>query len=91
MAYVDHADWVLFAEAYVHGQTKAPKVYLRVYDCAANKYFLLDAGGNGPQGAVHAQGWCYDGKRKLVYVMMINGAAYALKLNPNSAKLLEEP
>jgi len=44
LAYLDHADWVLVGELYPPGRKKAEKHYTRVYDCAANKMILLDAG-----------------------------------------------
>jgi hypothetical protein len=88
MVYVDPADWVVFAEPYVGGGAKTPRPYLRIYDCAANRYHLLDAG-RGPQMKVHGQGWCWDAKRKLVYVITIRGAVYALKLDAASAKLVD--
>ena len=90
MVYVDHADWVVFAEPYVPPDKKPAKPYLRIYDCAKNGYFLLDAGG-GPREPVHSQGWCYDTGRKLIYVITFRGDVYALRLDPASAKLLERP
>ncbi len=90
MVYVDHADWVVFAEPYVVPGKKAAKPYLRIYDCAKNGYFLLEAGG-GPREPVHSQGWCYDARRKLIYVITYRGDAYALRLDPASAELLQKP
>lgn len=90
MVYLDHADWVLFAEPYVHGDEKTGKRYLRVYDCGGNRYWLLDAG-PGPRDSVHSQGWCYDAGRKLVYVITYRGDAYALRIEPNGADLVEAP
>ncbi len=108
MIYDERADWVVFAEPYSPEpkSASAAKTYLRIYDCARNKYFLLDAG-SGPSAAVHSQGWCYDGEvskrggprsvasrlaeRGIIYVITYRGEAYALKLDPKSAKLLDGP
>lgn len=90
MVYLDHADWVLFAEPLARSSGKAAKRYLRIYDCARNKYFLLDAG-SGPGAPVHSQGWCYDARRKLLYVITYRGSIHALKVEPASAKLQDRP
>jgi hypothetical protein len=88
MVYVDHADLVLFAEVLADGNDDTGHRYTRVYDCARNAYFLLDAGQH-PPGKVHGQGWLYDAPRRLVYVFTVHGRAYALRLEPASAKLME--
>jgi hypothetical protein len=36
-------------------------------------------------------GWMYDSKRKLVYSFAYNGEAWALRLDPATAKPLEKP
>lgn len=90
MAYVDHADWVAFAETYPRDDPKPARPYLRVYDCARNRYFLLDTG-PGPEIKVYGQGWCYDAQRKLLFVITYRGAVYALRFDPAGAKLLEAP
>jgi hypothetical protein len=46
--------------------------------------FLLDAG-DVPSG--HSTGWMYDAKRKLVYVFTFRGEAWALRVNPATARL----
>jgi hypothetical protein len=81
LAYVEGADWVLIGELF-------NKRYTRVYDCEKNKYFLLDAG-NVPAG--YSVGWMYDAKRKLAYAFTTGGEAWALRVNPATAKLLEKP
>lgn len=89
LAYIDHADWVLIGELYPPGrEKKAEKRYTRVYDCAKNKMFLLDAG-TVPDG--YAVGWMYDAARKLVYAFTYRGEAWAMKVNPATAKLSEAP
>jgi len=60
--------------------------YTRVYDCARNAYFLLDAGAR-PPGKVQGQGWLYDAPRRLVYVFTVRGQAYALRVESETAKL----
>jgi hypothetical protein len=90
MVYLDHADWVAFAEPLMHGDAKTGKPYLRIYDCAGNRYALLDAG-KGPAAAVHSQGWCYDAKRRLVIVITYRGEVWALRLDPATASLLPKP
>jgi len=88
LAYIEHADWVLIGELLPPARTKARKHYTRVYDCARNKMFLLDAG-NVPDG--HSTGWMYDAKRKLAYIFTFRGEAWAMKVNPATARLLETP
>ncbi len=92
MAYVEGADWVAFAEPYFRGDRERARHYLRIYDCAKDRYFLLDAG-DGPsrQFKVHGQGWCRDAKRKLLYVITIKGDVWALRFDPSAAKLLDAP
>jgi hypothetical protein len=85
-AYVDHADWMLIGEQIRSGEAKTGPVYTRIYDCARNKMFLLDA---GPAADGHEAGWMYDARRKLVYAFSTRGDAWALKLEPKTAKLVE--
>lgn len=88
MVYIEHADWVLLGELYPRGDKKATAGYTRVYDCAKNKMFLLDA---GDVAFGHSTGWMYDVRRKLVYVFTYRGEAWALKLVPATATQLEKP
>ena len=88
LAYIEHADWVLIGELYPHGQQKKGTRYTRVYDCAKNKMFLLDAG-DVPAG--YSTGWMYDATRKLAYVFTFRGEAWALRVNPATARLAETP
>ena len=86
MVYVEHADLVLFGSA---PRTQGKKAYTVAYDCAANKYLLLDAG-----GVVYGHGaaWMYDAKRKLVLATAHrHGDAYALRLDSKTATLVEAP
>ena len=86
MAYVDHADWILIGSHHRAGDKEKGKPYTRVYDCGKNKYFLLDA---GEVADGHSCGWMYDAKRKLAYVFSFRGEAWAMKINPQTAKLVE--
>jgi hypothetical protein len=93
MVYVEHADWVLLGELYPSGDRVpacgwAGTRYTRVYDCGRNKMFLLDAG-DVPSG--YSTGWMYDAGRKLVYVFTYRGEAWAMKINPATARLVERP
>lgn len=88
LAYAAHADWVVVGDLLRQGDPKTGKVYTRVYDCGKNKMFLLDA---GPVGAGYSAGWMYDSKRKLVYSFGYNGEAWALSIDPATARLLEKP
>ncbi len=89
MVYVDHADWVLFGgEPYRTSRERDAKQYTHIYDCAADKWMLLDAGASSYG---HSAGWMYDAKRKLVYVINSEGAVYALRIDPSTAKLVEKP
>ena len=88
LVYVAHADWMLIGYNFRVGDAKAGKSYTRVYDCAQNRYYLLDA---GPVADGYSAGWMYDAKRKLVYSFATSGEAHALKLDPKSAQLLERP
>jgi hypothetical protein len=85
MVYVEHADMVLFGSG---GRKVGKTVYTIAYDCAKNKYLLLDA---GPVTYGHGAAWMYDAKRKLVLATShTRGIAYALKLDPKTATLLEK-
>ena len=87
LAYAAHADWVLNgSEALTVKTADGDKRLTRIYDCKANRYRLLDA---GPVPYSHSVGWMYDGKRKLVYAFTYNGEAYALRLDPATATLLD--
>ena len=84
MVYVEHADMVLFGSG---GRKVGKTVYTVAYDCAANKYLLLDA---GPVTYGHGAAWMYDATRKLVLVTShTRGIAHVLKLDPKTATLLE--
>ncbi len=94
MVYVEHADLVLFGTPFPWPATKDTKrYYVRAYDCARNRWMLLDIPGysfGGPSvGRISSEGWLYDAKRKLVYV--VNGnqwAVWALRLDPATVKIL---
>lgn len=88
LAYVEHADWMLIGLNLRVGDLKTGKTYTRIYDCANNKYYLLDA---GPVPDSHESGWMYDGKRKLVYAFSTQAEAWVLKIDPKTAHLLEKP
>ncbi len=91
MVYVDHADWVLFGEPYPETDDAKVKKYVRAYDCAGNRWMLLDIDGAWPAGRQYCQGWLYDAKRKLVYV--VNGnrwGVWVLRLEPSTTKVLTE-
>ena len=88
LTYVAHADWVILSEHYRVGDAKTGKSLMRVYDCEKNKWFLLDA---GPVGTGWGAGWMYDARRKLVYSFTYRGEAWALRLDPATAKLMENP
>jgi hypothetical protein len=88
LAYVEHADWLLIGHNLRVGDPKTGKTYTRTYDCARNKMFLLDA---GPVPDGHEVGWMYDARRKLVYAFTTHGEAWAMKINPATAHLLERP
>ena len=89
MMYLDHADWVFFAEPFASGDRKKPRRHFRLYDCGQDTYFLLDCGPDAPQAATHSQGLCYDAGRKLLYSFTFRGEAWAIRLDPASAKRLE--
>lgn len=88
LVYVEHADWMLIGHNVRVGDPKTGKNYTRVYDCAKNKMFLLDAG-LVPDG--YGAGWMYDARRKLVYAFTTGGEAWALKIEPKTARMLEKP
>ena len=88
LAYVEHADWLLIGEQLRQGDPKTGKRYTRVFDCARNKMFLLDA---GPVPDGYSVGWMYDAKRKLVYSLTTGGEAWVMRIDPGSGKLLDKP
>ncbi|MHC4915639.1 MAG: kelch repeat-containing protein [Planctomycetota bacterium] len=88
MAYVEHADMVVFGWPYPNQE--AGKKYVRAYDCAKNRWLLLDVGGF-PSGGYQSLGWMYDAKRKLVYAVNANRwGVWALRLDPATLKPLEK-
>jgi hypothetical protein len=50
--------------------------------------FQMDA---GPAADGHESGWMYDAKRKLVYAFSTHGEAWALRIEPETARLLDKP
>lgn len=86
LAYIEHADWILIGELYPAGEQKVPTRYTRVYDCAKNRMFLLEAG-TVPDS--YSTGWMYDSKRKLAYVFTFRGEAWAIKIDPATAAPLD--
>jgi len=92
MAYAEHADWILFGDL-IRGGDPPGKVYTRVYDCGANRMGLLDAGGfddvENLRTIGYSSGWMYDADRKLVYAFTIRGQTWALRINPQTARLLD--
>ncbi len=88
--YVAHADWMIVGEPYVAGEGKDARKYVRAYDCAGNRWILLDIDGF-PPGRLYNQGWMYDAKRKLVYVADANRwGVWALRLDPATVKILDK-
>lgn len=87
LAYVEHADWLLLGLNLRVGDPKTGKSYTRVYDCANNKYFLLDA---GPVPDSYGAGWMYDARRKLVYAFSTHAEAWALRIEPKTARMVEK-
>jgi hypothetical protein len=86
LAYAEHADWMLLGDNVREGDPKTAKNYTRIYDCARNKMVLLDA---GPVPDGHEVGWMYDAHRKLVYAFTTKGEAWAIKINPETARVLK--
>jgi len=90
MTYVEHADWMLFGDPYLVGKDQDARQYLRAYDCAGNRWVLLDVDGF-PAGPTHSQGWMYDAKRQLVYVVNTNRwGVWALRLDPKTVRTLTD-
>ena len=89
VVYVAHADWILVGDLLRVGDGKKTKarVFTRVYDCGKNKCFLLEAGN---VGSGFAAGWQYDARHKVVISFGFNGDAWALRLDPATATLLEK-
>ena len=91
MAYVEHADWVIYNQPYdVPYESSGPGRLFRVYDCAKDKWFLLNARA-GPTGMCILQGLFYDARDKLVFAMNQHGAVWALRIDPPAARLLDKP
>lgn len=89
MAYVPAADIVVFgSQAYTVGDAKTGRSLTRVYDCAKNRYALLDA---GAAAYGHSAGWMCDAKRNHVYVFTYRGDAWGMRVDPKELKLLDQP
>jgi hypothetical protein len=96
VVYVEHADWLLFGTPYPWPGGKGAGHYVRAYDCTGNRWMLLQLEGfpiRGTKGlnigALSSQGWLYDSKRKLVYVVDANSwGVWALRLDPKTVKVL---
>jgi hypothetical protein len=98
MVYIPEVDVVLFGSAATagggkkngekRGRKKRGPSYTLAYDCARNRYMLLDAGST-TYG--FSSGWMYDQKRKTVYAMNCHGQCWALRVDPKTLKLLGEP
>jgi len=90
MAYVPEADLVLFGSVSCPGggEERGGKQLTRVYDCAKNRYALLDA---GPAAYGHSAGWMYDAKRGIAYVFTYRGEAWAMRIVAKELKLLDKP
>lgn len=85
MIYVVHADYLLLVE----GTTKEGKYYNRVYDCARNRWLLIETGAEDQvQMSRHSTGLAYDGRRKVVFAITAKGKVWALKLKLGRAKVL---
>ena len=91
MAYVEHADWVITNQPYdtAHESSGPGRLY-RVYDCAADKWSLLDTG-PGPTAMCVLQGLFYDARRRLVFLMNQSGTVWVLRIDPAKASLLTKP
>jgi hypothetical protein len=96
MVYVPEADVVLFGWAASTGGNKggekrdkktAGRSYTLAYDCARNRFMLLDA---GPTTYGHSSGWMYDAKRKNVYAINCHGNCWALHVDAETLKLLDK-
>jgi hypothetical protein len=88
MVYVAHLDWVLIGDLLRVGDEKTGQFHTRIYDCAGNKMFLLEA---GPVPAGVGAGWMYDAGSRVVYSFSYRGEAWGLRLDPATAQLLEAP
>jgi hypothetical protein len=88
MVYVADEDCILFgSEARSSSDAKSGKQLTLVYNCAKNRYLLLD-GGEVAYG--HSAGWMYDSKQELVHVFTYQGEAYSLDLDLDSATVYEQ-
>jgi len=70
------------------GDPKTGRFFTRVYDCARNKMILPDA---GPVPDGNSVGWMYDSRCRLVYAFTRGGGAWALRIEPRTARVLERP
>jgi len=97
MVYVPEADLVLFgSEAYRVGgvdgadresDAKTGNRLTRIYDCARNRYRLLNA---GPVAYGHSAGWVYDTRRRCAYVVTFRGECWAMRIDPPTLALLDK-
>ncbi|HOX07379.1 MAG TPA: kelch repeat-containing protein [Planctomycetota bacterium] len=85
--YVEHCDWVLLAATVAQGG----KSHHVVYDCDKNRWILLEAGPLAAKMSNRGIGLMYDAKRKLVYAMSEGGGTFALRIDPQTAKVVESP
>ena len=99
MVYVPEADMVLFgSESYKAGraaantdsesdESKSRKGLTRIYDCAKNRYYLLDG---GPVAYGHSAGWMYDSSRRCACVINFRGECWAMRIDPKTLTLLDK-
>src|SRR5262249_10277682 len=83
--YVEHCDWVLLLNILAH----EGKAFHIVYDCQKNRWMLLSCGALSEKLPGPGRGLMYDAKRKLVYIMSEDGAAFALRIDLATAKTVD--
>jgi hypothetical protein len=83
--YVEHCDWAVLLATVEHGG----KAHHAVYDCGQNRWMLFDAGPLTAKMPSPGRGLVYDGRRKLVYLVTEMGDIFALRIDPQTAKVVE--
>jgi hypothetical protein len=86
--YLSHCDWILNIDVRrTDAEDKSSPICDRVYDCANNRWMLVQFGPETAKVQGVGQGLVYDEKRELVYSIQRDGRVWALKVDAGKVKV----